>query len=209
MPPGAFTGPRHGRGARGHRSVRERCRCRCGSPGPRGLLLWRFSRNDDDFVYGSAVESRRARGRGLGAADAPPWRGASRSRSRARGSKSLVARDNTVSRRRHDVVGFDPPAAELRGSAWAAGCSGSVDRRSNDGPEDPRGAITRLDVHGGAELSTLIEVEELAARGHQVAVVDRRPTPPPPPPSTGWTTPASSTGTSMGVCRSRPVRCAG
>jgi glycosyltransferase involved in cell wall biosynthesis len=31
--------------------------------------------------------------------------------------------------------------------------------------------ITRLDVHGGAELSTLIEVEELAARGHQVAVV--------------------------------------
>ncbi len=31
--------------------------------------------------------------------------------------------------------------------------------------------ITRLDVHGGAELSTLIEVEELAARGHRVAVV--------------------------------------
>ena len=31
--------------------------------------------------------------------------------------------------------------------------------------------ITRLDVHGGAELSTLIELEELAARGHDVAVV--------------------------------------
>ncbi len=31
--------------------------------------------------------------------------------------------------------------------------------------------ITRLDVHGGAELSTLIEAEELAARGHRVGVV--------------------------------------
>lgn len=31
--------------------------------------------------------------------------------------------------------------------------------------------ITRLDVHGGAELSTLIEVEELAARGHDVLVI--------------------------------------
>lgn len=31
--------------------------------------------------------------------------------------------------------------------------------------------ITRLDVHGGAELSTLIELEELAARGHTLAVV--------------------------------------
>jgi glycosyltransferase involved in cell wall biosynthesis len=31
--------------------------------------------------------------------------------------------------------------------------------------------ITRLDVHGGAELSTLIELEELAARGHDVLVV--------------------------------------
>lgn len=31
--------------------------------------------------------------------------------------------------------------------------------------------ITRLDVHGGAELSTLIELEELAARGHDLAVV--------------------------------------
>lgn len=31
--------------------------------------------------------------------------------------------------------------------------------------------ITRLDVHGGAELSTLVEVEEHAARGHQVMVV--------------------------------------
>lgn len=31
--------------------------------------------------------------------------------------------------------------------------------------------ITRLDVHGGAELSTLIELEELAARGHEVSVV--------------------------------------
>lgn len=31
--------------------------------------------------------------------------------------------------------------------------------------------ITRLDVHGGAELSTLVEVEEHAVRGHQVMVV--------------------------------------
>lgn len=30
---------------------------------------------------------------------------------------------------------------------------------------------TRLNIHGGAELSTLVEVEELAARGHEVTVV--------------------------------------
>lgn len=31
--------------------------------------------------------------------------------------------------------------------------------------------ITRLDVHGGAELSTLVELEALAERGHDLAVV--------------------------------------
>lgn len=85
-------------------------------PGTHGDSFYgRFSRNDDDFVYGSALEiSPGARGRGLGQQMLRAARCVAFEES-GKGLKSLVAPDNTVSLRCHDVVGFDPPAAELRG----------------------------------------------------------------------------------------------
>lgn len=75
----------------------------------------RYSRNDERFVYGSKLEiSPEARGRGIGTQMLRAARWVAYDET-GRGLKSLVAPDNEVSLRCHEVVGFDAPAAELRG----------------------------------------------------------------------------------------------
>lgn len=75
----------------------------------------KYSRNDDRYVYGSKLEvAPEARGRGLGVQMLRVARWVAYDEA-GLGLKSLVAPDNAVSLRCHDAVGFDPPAAELRG----------------------------------------------------------------------------------------------
>ncbi len=85
-------------------------------PGTHGDAFYgAYSRNDADFVYGSALEiSPSARGRGLGQQMLRVARCVAFEES-GKGLKSLVAPSNSVSLRCHHVVGFDPPAADLRG----------------------------------------------------------------------------------------------
>ncbi len=75
----------------------------------------RYSRNDDEYVYGSKLEIEpAARGRGLGQQLLHAARCAAFDAG-GRGLKSLVAPDNAISLHCHDVVGFDPPTTLLRG----------------------------------------------------------------------------------------------
>ncbi len=75
----------------------------------------RYSRNDENYIYGSGLEIEpAARGRGLGKQLTHAARCAAFDFG-GRGVKSLVAPDNAVSLRCHEATGFDPPAALLRG----------------------------------------------------------------------------------------------
>ncbi len=75
----------------------------------------RYSRNDDQYVYGSKLEIfPEARGRGMGNRMLAAARWVAYDET-GRGLKSLVAPDNAISLRCHAAVGFDPPAAELSG----------------------------------------------------------------------------------------------
>lgn len=75
----------------------------------------RYSRNDDQYVYGSKLEvAPEARGRGMGIRLLAAARWVAYDES-GRGLKSLVAPDNAISLRCHDAVGFDPPTTELSG----------------------------------------------------------------------------------------------
>lgn len=75
----------------------------------------RYSRNDEHHVYGSKLEiAPAARGRGMGQQLLRVARCVAFDEA-GRGLKSLVAPDNAVSLHCHDLVGFDPPAAEVSG----------------------------------------------------------------------------------------------